>query len=149
MKANLAIVLTGLWLAYRAIFSIPAAEMGQLEMTVAGLAVIALAAWARSTDLMSWPSDTNIALGVIIFVLAAAEHAIGVDPLVAFWIVLLAGITAAIVALWSILYRRPGTALIPDRAGAPADMVHAERGKHPDSGFTSLGKPVSDAKAHG
>ena len=105
MIANLALVLTGLWLAYHAIFSIPAHDTGRFEMTVAGAAVILLSAWARRTDVMAWPSGINFALGLIILALTAAQRAVVVDPLGSFWLLLLSGITIAIAALWSILYR--------------------------------------------
>jgi hypothetical protein len=105
MIANFATILIGLWLVYRAIFSIPAGEMSQIELLGAALAVILLALWARRTDSMSWHSGTNIVLAVIILLLAAAHRVVGVDPLVSFWMILLIGITAAIAAMWSILYR--------------------------------------------
>jgi len=105
MIANLAMVLTGLWLAYQAIFAIPAGGAGPLSTAAAAAAVILLAAWARRTDVMGWPSGTNIALGAILLALAAAQRATAVDPLASFWLLLLGGITVAIVALWSVLYR--------------------------------------------
>jgi len=106
MTANAAIVLIGLWLCYRAIFSIPAGEMSDAEIAAAGMAAMALAAWARRSDAMLWPSATNIALGGIVTLVAVVGRVQGFDPLAAFWIILLAGIALAIVALWSILYRR-------------------------------------------
>ena len=105
MIANVATILIGLWLAYRAIFSLPAGDVNQIELIVAGVALLLLALWARRTDFMSWHSGTNILLAVIILLLAAARWAVGVDPLVSFWMILLIGITAAITAMWSILYR--------------------------------------------
>jgi len=105
MIANFATILIGLWLAYRAIFSISAGNMNQVELVAVGVGVILLALWARRTDSMTWQSGTTIALGVFILILAAADWAVGVDPLISFWIILLSGITSAIVAMWSILYR--------------------------------------------
>jgi|SRR6516162_2156637 len=105
MIANLAMILTGLWLAYHAIFSTPAGDTGLIGPTAAGVAVILLAAWARRTDVMGWPSGTNMALGLIILALTAAQRTVGVDSLATFWLLLLGGITVAIAALWSILYR--------------------------------------------
>jgi hypothetical protein len=110
MMANFATTLIGLSLAYRAIFSIPAGNLSQIEMLAAGIAVILLAVWARRTDLMGWPSGTTIVLGVIILLLAATHRTVGVDPLILFWMLLLIGVTTAIAALWSILYR-PDTGL--------------------------------------
>jgi len=87
------------------LFSIPAGEMSGAEIAVAGMAAMALAAWARRSDAMLWPSATNIALGGIVTLVAVVGRVQGFDPLAAFWIILLAGIALAIVALWSILYR--------------------------------------------
>lgn len=105
MIANFATILIGLWLAYRAIFSLPAGDVNQIELALAGVALILLALWARRTDFMSWHSGTNVVLAVIILLLAAAQRVVGVDPLVSFWMILLIGITTAITAAWSILYR--------------------------------------------
>ena len=105
MTANAAMVLIGLWLCYRAIFSIPVGEMSDAEIAVAGMAAIVLDAWARRSDAMLWPSATNIALGGVVMLLAAVGRVARFDPLAAFWIILLAGIAVAIFALWSILYR--------------------------------------------
>ena len=105
MIANFVTILIGLWLAYRAIFSLPAGDVNQTELVVAGVALILLALWARRTDLMRWYSGTNIVLAVIILLLAAVHRVVGVDPLVSFWMILLIGIAAAIAATWSILYR--------------------------------------------
>jgi len=105
MIANFATILIGLWLVYRAIYSVPAGGMSQTELTAAGVAVILLALWARRTDFMSWHSGTNIVLAAIILLLAAAQRVFGVDPLISFWMVLLIGIAVAVTAMWSMLYR--------------------------------------------
>jgi hypothetical protein len=105
MIANLLTVLVGLWLSYRAIFSIPARELGQAELTTIGAVLIMLAFLARRSDLMRWHSTTITALGVVILGMAAAHYLLGADPLLMFWLLLLIGITAAITALWSTLYR--------------------------------------------
>lgn len=105
MIANLATILIGLGLVYRAIFSTPAGDISQTELTAAGIALILLALWARRTDFMSWHSGTNIVLAVIVLLLGVARRTIEVEPLVSFWMILLIGITVAIAAMWSILYR--------------------------------------------
>jgi hypothetical protein len=105
MIANVATILIGLWLVYRAIFSVPAGDMSQVEFVAAGVAVILLAAWARRTDFLRWNSSTDIVLAALILVLAAAHRVVGVDSLVSFWAILLIGIAVAISAMWSILYR--------------------------------------------
>jgi hypothetical protein len=105
MIANPLIILTGLWLLYRAIFSIPIGQMSEAEMMLAGIVVILLALWARRTDSMTWYSGTCVALGLIVVALSVARYTIGVEPLVSFWMVLLIGIAIAIIAMWSMLYR--------------------------------------------
>jgi len=105
MMANIASVLIGLWLVYRAIFSVPAGAVNQIELTAAGVALIALALWARRSDFLSWHSGTTMVLAAVLLALAGARHVVGVDPLISFWMILLAGIAAAITAMWSILYR--------------------------------------------
>jgi hypothetical protein len=105
MIANLLTILIGLWLAYRAIFSIPAGDLSQIEMMAAGVAVILLALWARRTDFMGWHGGTNVLLGVLVLVLVALQQAMRVEPLLSFWMILLIGISVAIVAMWAMLYR--------------------------------------------
>jgi len=105
MIANFATILIGLWLVYRAIFSVPAGDVSQTELIAAGVVVILLALWARRTDFMRWHSWTNIVLAAIILLLATARRMVDVDPLASFWMILLIGITMAVSAMWSILYR--------------------------------------------
>ena len=107
MIGNLLNILVGLWLAYSAIFANPAGAMNNVALAAA--AVIVFAVWARQTDRMRWQSETNIVLGVVLLLVAATRWAIGVAPLVSFWIILLVGIAVAIAAMWSMLYR-PETA---------------------------------------
>jgi hypothetical protein len=109
MIGNLLNILLGLWLAYSAIFANPAGAMNNVALAAAAVAVIVFAVWARQTDRMRWQSATNIVLGVVLLLVAATRWAIGVAPLVSFWIILLVGIAVAIAAMWSMLYR-PETA---------------------------------------
>jgi hypothetical protein len=108
---NLLNILLGLWLAYSAIFANPAGDMNNAALAITAAAVVALAAWARRTDEMRWPSATNMVLGAVLLAVAAVRWASGVGPLVCFWIILLVGIAVAITAMWSMLYRhRPEAA---------------------------------------
>jgi hypothetical protein len=118
MIANIAIVLIGLWLAYRAIFSIPTGEMSQIELTAAAVAVILLALWARRTDFMKWHSSTNIMLAALVLLLAVAHRLVGVAPQVLFWMVLLIGIAVAITAMWSTLYRPQAAEAVAEAAAS-------------------------------
>ena len=105
MIGNLLNILLGLWLAYSAIFANPAGAMNNVALAGAAVAVIVFAVWARQTDFLGWQSGTNIVLAAVLLVLAVLRWAIGVAPLVSFWIILLVGIAVAIVAMWSLLYR--------------------------------------------
>jgi len=105
MIGNLLNILVGLWLAYSAIFANPAGAMNNVALAAAAVAVIVLAVWARQTDSLGWHSGTNIVLAAMLLVLAVLRLEIGVAPLVSFWIILLTGITVAITAMWSMLYR--------------------------------------------
>jgi hypothetical protein len=107
MIGNLLNILIGLWLAYSSIFANPAGAMNNAALAAAAVAVIVLAVWARQTDSLGWQSGTNIVLAVLLLVLAVVRWLIGVAPLVASWIILLVGITIAIAAMWSMLYRPP------------------------------------------
>jgi hypothetical protein len=109
MIGNLLNILLGLWLAHSAIFANPAGAMNNLALAASAIAVIVFAVWARQTDVMDWPSGTNIVLGATLLLVAATRWAVGVAPLVCFWIILLIGIAIAIAAMWSMLYR-PETA---------------------------------------
>ena len=62
-----------------------------------------------ANDSSGWQSGTNIVLAGVLLVLAVVRWAIGVAPLVSFWIILLAGIAVGIASMWSMLYR-PETA---------------------------------------
>jgi len=105
MIANLLNVLIGLWLAYSVIFAMPAGEVSNIALAVSGIAVIALATWARHTDARGWYSATNLVMGGIVLLGALVRWAVEVTALVSFWAILLLGIAIAIIALWAVLYR--------------------------------------------
>src|SRR6516164_611785 len=105
MIGNLLNILIGLWLAYSAIFANPAGAMNNVALGAGAIAVIVFAVWARQTDPLGWQSGTNIVLAAVLLAVAVVRWAIGVAPLVCFWIILLVGIAVAIVAMWSLLYR--------------------------------------------
>jgi hypothetical protein len=109
MIGNLLNILVGLWLAYSAIFANPAGAMNNAALAAAAIAVVVFAVWARQSDYLGWQSGTNIVLAAVLLVVAVVRCAIGVAPLVSFWIILLVGIAVAIAAMWSMLYR-PETA---------------------------------------
>ncbi len=110
MIANAITVLIGLWLAYSAIFSTPSGEMNNIQLAIAAAAIFVCAIFARRSDSMGWQSKTNLALGMVLGLLAALRAFYGEAPVPPFWVILLSGITVATTALWSILYR-PDTSL--------------------------------------
>jgi hypothetical protein len=105
MIGNLLNILVGLWLAYSAIFANPAGAMNNVALAASAIAIIIFAVWARQSDSLGWQSGTNIVLAAVLLAVAVVRWAIGVAPLVCFWIILLVGISVAIVAMWSLLYR--------------------------------------------
>ncbi len=106
MIPNALIVVVGLWLSWLAIFSTSAGGLSDWQLGLAGIVVAAsaVAAWRR--DIMGWQSWTNVVLGLGLAALAALRLVFALTPLALFWIILLAGVTVAIGALWSILYPR-------------------------------------------
>lgn len=106
MIANALAVAIGLWLTYSAIFSKPAGEMNNIELAIAAAVIVVCAFISRRSDRMNWQSTTNIALGLLLGLLAAGRAYFTETPLSPFWTILLTGIAVAILALWSILYRR-------------------------------------------
>ena len=109
MIGNLLNILVGLWLAYSAIFANPAGAMNNAALAAGAIAVIVFAVWARQSDSLGWQSGTNTVLAAMLLAVAVVRWGIGVAPLVCFWVILLAGIAIAIMAMWSLLYR-PQTA---------------------------------------
>ncbi len=122
MVGNLLNILVGLWLAYSAIFATPAGNMSTAALAAGGVAAVILALWARRSDAMGWQSGSNIVLGAILLATAGAHWGLGMAPLACFWVVLLAGITIANLAMWSILYRpqpaQTAHAALPERRTA-------------------------------
>src|SRR5574340_1439898 len=121
MIGNLVTILAGLWLAYSAIFAVPAGDIPPGALAVGGIVVIVMAAWSRRTDAMGWQSGSNIVLGAALLITAGARWGLGMQPLACFWVVLLAGIAVSIMAMWSMLYH-PAPA--PVRAAQPAMPEH-------------------------
>jgi len=105
MIANSVTVLVGLFLAYGAIFSTPPGNVNNIQLAIAAVVVIGCAIVGRLTNKKSWQSSTNLALGAILPLLAAARAYFDQALVPSFWVMLLGGIAVAIMALWSILYR--------------------------------------------
>lgn len=104
MIANLVNTVLGLWLVYAAVLD-PAWAASSWKLGLAGLIVIALALWARTSDYRKWQSGVNIVLGVLMLILAAVEAAGTAPALLMFWGVFWPGVLVAIFALWAALYR--------------------------------------------
>jgi hypothetical protein len=71
MIPNAITILIGLWLAYCAIFSTPPGEMNNIQLAIAAIVIVVCAVMARLNDKMSWPGTTNVALGLVLGLLAA------------------------------------------------------------------------------
>ena len=121
MLANALTVPIGLWLAYSAIFAMAPAGTSNTNLAVCGTVIVALAMLARVRNGLAWQSVTNVVLGALLVLYAAARQFLGDFGFGPFWIGLLAGTMAAIAALWSILYRQ---------SGAPAGTVAMQTGSH-------------------
>lgn len=105
MIANLLNCALGLWLVYSAVLH-PAWTGSTWSLPIAGVLVILLALWARASDLRKWQSNCDVALGVVLLILALLHRLDVVTPLVMFWGVFWPGVLVAIIALWAALYRR-------------------------------------------
>ncbi len=78
MIANLFNTLVGLWLAYMAIFP-NGLGMTNRFVLIAAVLTIVLALWARRSDVSTWQSNTAIAAGVLLAVLAVVNQMIHVS----------------------------------------------------------------------
>jgi hypothetical protein len=105
MIAHSVTALVGLFLAYCAIFSTPPGNLNNIQLVIASVLVIGCAIVGRLTNKKSWQSSTNLALGAILALLAAARAYFDQASVPSFWVILLGGIAVAIMALWSILDR--------------------------------------------
>ncbi|MGH7813182.1 MAG: hypothetical protein ACREQI_04175 [Candidatus Binataceae bacterium] len=106
MIPNLINTAIGLWLVYAAVLN-PAEIGGAAVVVASGVVVFVVAIWAYQADYLKWPATTTGALGAGLAVYAGFRL---FEPsgFITFWIVLFAGVTIAIVSLWSAIYRRPG-----------------------------------------
>ncbi len=119
MIANLFNALVGIWLVYGAVLE-PQWADSPWRVAGAGILVLALAWWARTTDSRTWHSTVNVAFGAVLLVLAGLHGLDLAPPLVMFWGLFWPGILVAIVALWAVLYH-PGREA--RAASAPASEV--------------------------
>lgn len=107
MIANLLNTLVGLWLAYVAIFPDAAGPYRDRFVLIAAIGTIALALWARRSDVSAWYSSTTIAVGVLLALLGIAHQLTKVSDVLMFWGVLWVGLVSATMSLWAALYRPP------------------------------------------
>jgi len=113
MIANGLTVLIGLGLAYGAIFSTPSGNLNNILLAIASALIIGCAIVGRLINRVSWQSSTNLVLGAILALLAAARATFEPTSVPSFWVILLAGIAVAIMALWAILYREASSSESP------------------------------------
>jgi hypothetical protein len=103
MIPNVLMTVIGIVLVYAAVLG--PAMMQPMNLLVAGAAIIACAVWARMSDHATWFSIANLIAGATLLVLAALQFVSQAPALILFWGVFWSGLIAAIVALWSLLYR--------------------------------------------
>ena len=103
MIADLLNTLVGLGLTYAAIF--PQATGGNRLILVGAVLTVALALWARRSDVSPWQSNAAIAAGVILAITTIADQFTRLSDVLMFWTVLWAGLVSATVSLWAALYR--------------------------------------------
>ncbi len=106
MSANLLNTLLGIGLVYCTVLSPGALAGNAWAMLVAGVAVIVLALWARTTDAIKWFNTTNVVLGAVLLALGAMRAATELHPLLIFWSVFWVGSIVSVFSLWSALYNR-------------------------------------------
>lgn len=107
MIANLANTLIGIWLVYVAILDPQRLASGRWSMPLAAVIIVALAIWARRSDALSWHSDTNVTLGIILLASVSIRPIVSPEAM-AFWLVFWIGIGVAVISLWAALYRPEG-----------------------------------------
>jgi hypothetical protein len=106
MIPNLLNTLLGIALVYCAVLSPSTFAGNAWAMLVAGVAVIALALWARTGDAIKWFNTSNVVLGAVLLVLGALRVTTELHPLLVFWSVFWVGSIVSVLSLWSALYNR-------------------------------------------
>ena len=126
MIPNLINAAIGIWLVYAAVLN-PGAIAGRVAVLASGVVVFVLAIWAYQGDYLKWPATTAGVLGAGLAVYAGLQLP---EPsgFVTFWIALFAGITVAVVSLWSALYRQPSA---PEYSGGNFRQAPASPGAAP------------------
>jgi hypothetical protein len=117
MIPNILNTLLGIGLVYCAILAPRLLHDTAWLLAAAGVGVLALALWARSSDRLKWFSLVNGVLGAALVVLGIARALIAVHAAVMFWWVFWVGIVVAVLTLWSALYTRDTAGA--GQAGAP------------------------------
>jgi len=105
MIADLLNTLVGLGLTYLAIFPQAAGTSGNRLILVGAVLTVALALWARRSDVSPWQSNAAIAAGAILAIATIADQLTRLSDVLMFWTVLWAGLVSATVSLWAALYR--------------------------------------------
>lgn len=103
MIANLVNVVLGLALVYVAVLAPWMTERRPASLAAVAL-IMLVAAWlARRSDFHPWQNTTNMALAVLLGVLALLR--LEQFPLAVFWTQFSVGTLVAVLALWAVVYR--------------------------------------------
>ena len=105
MLANIINAFIGLWLAYVSIFGMSAPLHKPWILALTGLIIAGLGWLAYRGSFPGWQSATNIVLGLVLALMAAAAWLTPVSPMLIFWVQLWIGLIVSCLALWAALYR--------------------------------------------
>ena len=111
MIANLVNTVVGIVMVYAAVLKPSLVQGVPVNLLAASIVIVGCAAWARTSDRMSWFSLTNIVAGAIAVILAAAQMVMDTAALVSFWGVFWIGLIVSVTALWAALYRQSSAKL--------------------------------------
>jgi hypothetical protein len=117
MIPNLLNTLLGIALVYCAVLSPGLLSGSGWGLFVAGVAVIALALWARTADAIRWFNTTNIVLGVLLLILGVLLASTQLHSLLVFWSLFWIGSIVSVFALWAALYKGEGAPQEATRRG--------------------------------
>lgn len=103
MIPNIINTLVGLFLAYLVVIRRLWIERQYFPLLIFAAVIFAMALWARRTDPARWFSSVNMALAVLLAILALLP--LPLLPNLTFWGGFWIGVLVPVVALWAALYK--------------------------------------------